>query len=121
MKYVNVITAVALFGVSLTVSAGDFLTGDAIKATVSGKTLIWEHLKKSKSGKSYYSEDGKLVGISNGSAREGSWKVDGDKLCVSWGKCMPLESDGKGGFYKVKGGSKRVVHITAIEDGNTVK
>ena len=35
-----------------------------------------------------------------------------------WGVCLAVESDGQGGYYKVKDGSKRVVHITHIQEGN---
>ena len=121
MRVKTFLTGVALCAASFSVSAGDFLTADQLKAAVSGKTLIWEHMLKSKSGKSYYAADGTAMGISNGKDREGTWKVEGNELCISWGKCMPMEADGKGGFYKVKGGSKRVLHIKSVEEGNTVK
>ena len=75
---------------------------------------------KGKSGESYYAADGKLVGVANGSEREVEWQIDGESLCVSWGRCLAIEPGGKGGFYKVKGGSKRVVHITTLKDGNTL-
>ncbi len=121
MKMKSIVTVVFLCSASFSVVAADFMSGDEIKAAVSGKTLTWEHMIKSKSGQSYYAADGKLSGVSNGSAREGTWKVDGNELCVSWGKCLAIESDGEGGFYKVKNGSKRVVHIKLVEEGNTLK
>lgn len=100
--------------------SGDFLSGEQITKTFSGKTVQWEHMFKSKSGKSYYSKGGKLTGVKNGSKREGEWHVDNDELCVSWGKCLAIESDGNDGFYKVKNGSKQVVHIKSVTDGNTL-
>jgi len=105
---------------SFSVTAADFLSEDQAKAALSGKTLTWEHMIKNKSGKTFYAEDGSLKGISNGSPREGKWHMDGNKVCVSWSKCLPIEADGNGGYYKVKNGSKRVVHITKAEDGNTL-
>ena len=121
MKLKSIVMAAALCSASFSVVAADFMSGEQIKATVSGKTMTWEHMFKSKSGKSYYAEDGTITGIKNGSPREGTWKIEGDNLCVSYGKCLAIEADGNGGFYKVKNGSKRVVHVTVIEDGKTVK
>lgn len=100
--------------------SGDFLSGDQITKAFSGKTIQWEHMFKDKSGKSYFSTDGKLTGIKNSSIREGKWHVENDELCVSWGKCLAIEPDGKGGFYKVKNGTKQVVHIKSVTDGNNL-
>ncbi len=120
MKLSYIATGIALFAASLSASAGDFMNGEQIKAAVSGKTMTWSHMIKSKSGKSYYAEDGKVTGVANGTPREGTWSIEGDNLCVSYGSCLAIETDGEGGFYKVKNGSKRVVHIKLIEEGNTV-
>lgn len=115
----NIVIATCIAFTSLSAQAGDFLTGDQIKEAFSSRTITWEHMFKNKSGKSYVGDDGTIIGISNDDKREGKWHIDGDKWCVSWGKCLAIESDGNGGYYKVKGSSKRVVHITKIEDGNT--
>ena len=120
LKIKSIATGICLLCISFSAFAGDFLTGEQIKAALSGKTAQWEHLFKSKSGKSYFAEGGTLIGVTNGSKREGTWHVDGDKLCVSWASCLTIESDGEGGFYKVKGGSKQVVHYKALSDGNTL-
>jgi len=118
MKNIVIATCIAL--TPLSIHAGDFLSGDQIKETFSGKIVIWERMIKSKSGKTYLSYDGSAAGVSNGNKRDGKWHVDGNKWCVSWGSCLAIESDGNGGYYKVKGSSKRVVHMTKIEDGNTI-
>jgi hypothetical protein len=109
-----------LLALPLCGSAAEFLNGEQITATFAGKTAAWQHLKKSTSGRSYTAADGTIVGIKGDDRQEGTWRVDGDKLCVSWGSCLAIEPDGNGGYYKVKGGSKRVVHITSVEDGNTL-
>lgn len=113
--------AIALTALCLPLSAfaGEMLSGDQIKQTFSGKTVHWEHMKKAKSGKTHLGTDGSVVGIENGKKRTGSWEVKGDQWCMSWGRCLAVESD-NGIYYKVKGGSKRVTKITKIEDGNTV-
>ena len=118
MKFKTVATGLVLVSASLSVAAADLMTGEQIKSVVSGNTVTWEHMFKSKSGKSYYSEDGTLTGVMNGSSRKGTWKVEGNQICVSWGNCREMESDGEGGYYKVKNGTKRVVRYTRVEDGN---
>ncbi len=120
MKKNSIIAGLCLLALPMSVFAGDFLSGEQIKSAISGKTVQWEHMFKSKSGMTYYSADGTITGVQNGNKREGTWHVDGDKLCVSWGKCLAIEPDGNGGYYKVKGGSKRVVHIKSVSDGNTL-
>jgi len=120
LKIKSIVVCISLMGIPFSGYAGDYLNGDQIKKTFSGKTIQWEHMFKSKSGKSYYAEDGSLTGVQNGSKREGKWHVDGNRLCVSWGSCLAIEADGNGGFYKVKGGSKQVVHIKALSEGNTL-
>lgn len=112
--------ALALFIFPATGMAVDFLSGEQVTSAFSGKTVEWKHLKKNRAGKTYYAADGKITGVSNGTEREGSWHVDGDKLCVSWGKCLQIEADGEGGYYKVKKGSIRVVHLTNIKEGNAL-
>ncbi len=115
-----VLVAVSVLSLPFSTQAGSFLSGEEISEALSGKTLHWEHMFKNKSGKSFYGRDGLLVGVANGSKREGKWHISGSDVCVSWEKCLALESDGKGGYYKVKNGKKRVVHIKAAEDGNTL-
>ena len=94
------------------------MSGEKITEAFTGKTVQWTHMTKSRSGTSYYAEDGSLTGEKNGKKRKGKWHLEGDKLCVSWGNCLAIESDGNGGYYKVKGQSKRVVHITSVSESN---
>jgi hypothetical protein len=120
LKIRNFVFGISLLCIPFSTFAGDFLGDEQITKTFAGKTVQWEHMHKSKTGKSFYDEDGTLTGVANGAKRAGKWHVDGGKLCVSWGSCLAIESDGNGGLYKVKGGSKRVVHIKSLSDGNTL-
>ncbi|MET0049406.1 MAG: hypothetical protein ABW066_16640 [Sedimenticola sp.] len=120
MKIRTIAVSALLMFVSATGYAGNSLSGDEIKEAWAGKTMVWKHMTKSRSGKSYFAADGSLIGVTNGKKREGKWHIDGNKVCVSWSKCTTVQSDGNGGFYKVIKGSKKVVHITAVEEGNTI-
>ena len=120
MKIRNIIIGFGLLCVPFYGYAGDFLTEDQIKVAFSGKTVTWEHMFKDKSGKSYYAPDGKITGKKNGAKREGTWSVEDNKLCLSWGKCRKIEADGNGGYYKVKGEKKRVVKYISVTDGNNL-
>ena len=116
LKTRKIVSGVGLLCIPFLVFAGNFLTGEQITKAFAGKTVQWEHMIKNKSGKTYFAEDGTLIS----SKHNGKWHVDGDKLCVSWGNCLTIESDGNGGFYKVIGGSKQVVHIKSLSYGNTL-
>lgn len=120
MNAKTVTLSLALFALPLSAAAGDYLkTSEEIRDAFSGMTLTWKHLHKDKAGKSYLTEDGRIIGVSNGEKRAGTWKVKGDSLCVSWGQCLGIEADGEGGYYKVKG-DRRVVHIMKVEYGNNL-
>jgi hypothetical protein len=49
-------------------------------------------------------------------------KYEECKLCFTTGKkiCREIESNGKGGFYLVKDGSKRVISIGKVDQGDTI-
>ncbi len=102
--------------------SGKKLTGDEIKAIFVGNTFHWRHAKRSDSGKTYFEKNGTSKGVKNGQSRKSGWAVRGDKLCFTGEKkiCREVESNGKGGYYLVKNGSKRVVVIEKIEPGNTI-
>ncbi len=115
------VSLVMLPGISF---AGGALTGEQILAAFQGKTVHWEHTKRSDTGMNYYDESGKLEGIKNGSKREGHWKVVWDELCFDTGSkniCRTVASDGDKGFYLIKNGTKKVIHITKIDEGNTLQ
>ena len=83
MKIKLVILSALLLFVSSTGFAGGTLTGAQIKKAWAGKTLVWKHMFKNRSGKSYYAADGSLMGVSNGKNRKGKWYIKGNKVCVS--------------------------------------
>ncbi|WP_260295232.1 hypothetical protein [Sedimenticola hydrogenitrophicus] len=114
---------------------GEILSGSEIKQTFSGKTVDWENPGGSKSGKSYFSEDGTITVVKNGekdpfqkafkrgvvNQRTGGWSISGDNLCFSWKGCLAIEADGNGGYYELQGGSKRKLHYKNIAHGNTLQ
>ena len=119
MRITSIIAIVSLLCFPLSGFAGETLNGDQLKETFSGNTFEWQHLFKNKYGKTYYAADGKIKGIINGSKREGTWHISGNEICLSWGKCSPIESDGNGTYYK-SNGFKRVLRMKKLGDGNLI-
>jgi len=117
MRITNIIAITGLLCFPLSGFASETLNGDQLKETFSGNTFQWQHLLKSMYGKTYYAADGTLTGTLNGSKREGTWHISGNEICLSWGKCIPIESDGNGNYYK-SNGFKRVLRIKKLGDGN---
>ncbi len=61
MNTARMILGACLLALPLSVSAGEFLSGEQITATFAGKTTAWQHMKKSDSGRSYTAADGTIV------------------------------------------------------------
>lgn len=101
-------------------SAGK-LTGDEITTLLVGNTYHWKHVTRSDSGKSYFNPDGSSKWAKNGNSGKSGWAIKGDQLCFTGNKkiCRDVQADGKGAYYLVKNGTKRVVHIYKIESGDT--
>lgn len=101
--------------------SGKKLTGDEIKTLLVGNTYHWTHVTRSDSGKSYFNPDGSSKWAKNGSSGESGWAIKADQLCFTGNKklCRDVQADGKGSYYLVKNGSKRVVKIFKIEQGDT--
>lgn len=115
-KQVTTDTAMA----SKTSMSGKKLTGDEIKTLLVGNTYHWKHVTRSDSGKSYFNADGSSKWAKNGNSGESEWAIKGDQLCFTGNKklCRDVQADGKGSYYLVKNGSKRVVKIFKIEQGD---
>jgi hypothetical protein len=96
------------------------LTGDEIKALLVGNTYHWKHVTRSDSGKSYFNPDGSSKWAKNGNSGKSGWAIKGDQLCFTGNKkiCRDVQADGKRAYYLVKNGSKRVVKIFKIEQGD---
>ena len=101
--------------------SGKKLTGDEIKTLFVGNTYHWKHVTRSDSGKSYFNPDGSSKWAKNGNSGKSGWAIKGDQLCFTGNKklCRDVQADGKGSYYLVKNGSKRVVEIFRIEQGDT--
>lgn len=116
MRTKNLIVVLLLLLFPISGFAGSSLNDTQIKEAFSGKTVEWQHLFKTKYGKSFFSDDGSITGIKNGKKRNGKWHVSGDKLCTNSG-CSTIESDGNGTYYK-SNGSKKVIRMKVLGDGN---
>lgn len=104
--------------------AGDYLSGEEIKSTFTGKTAIGQHLKKDEVVKSYFAEDGSYKRVLAGGSVKGTWWVDDGMLCVrvkgkTKDRCQRVRSDGAGGYEKVKMEKDiPIVHFKSLEDGD---
>lgn len=96
------------------------LTGNEIKTLLVGNTYHWKHVTRNDSGKSYLNPDGTSKWTKNGNSGKSGWAVKADQLCFTGNKkiCRDVEADGKGAYYLVKNGTKRVVKIFKIEQGD---
>lgn len=118
MRITSIVVIVGLLYFPLSGFAGETLKDAQIKETFSGKTTKWQHLFKTRYGKTYYAADGTLTGTINGSKREGTWHIAKNELCFSWARCFQIKSDGKSTYYLVVNGVKKVVRVTILGDGN---
>lgn len=117
MRTINTIAIVSLLCFPISGFTGEVLNRDQLKETFSDSTFEWQHLFKSMYGKTYYAADGKVTGTKNGSKREGTWHISGSEICLSWGNCASIESDGNDTYYR-SNGFKRVLRIKKLGDGN---
>ena len=116
MRTKNLIVALLLLIFPISGFAGSSLNDAQINEAFSGKTVEWQHLLKTVYGKSFFSNDGSIIGIKNGKKKNGNWHVSGDELCTDSG-CSTIESDGNGNYYK-SNGFKKVIRMKVIGDGN---
>ena len=94
-------------------TAGEPMSGNAIKQTLSGKTAVGQNLLKGFPLRDYFAADGSLVSTRpNGRRFAGKWwLVDTENLlCVRFNDFQPdkkfchrLVADGKGGYDRLVG------------------
>ncbi len=120
------LAAIACSLFMLTAHAGDYLSGDEIKSTFSGKTGIGQHIKKDQGVKSYFAGDGAFKSVlSGGKTRKGTWFVEGKLLCFrihgeTKDRCRSVRKDGGGGYELIRKNKKgpAIVHFESLEDGD---
>jgi len=125
IRNICIIAIVAFCG---TATAGEKLSGDALKAAYNDKTLIGVHFKLGGS-KSYYSADGSVASVAEGSKRTGKWSISdsGDQRCVKWDHhpknlCHYLEKNGDGTYALVHGTKGfTITEVSEILDGDQTK
>ncbi|GIL00962.1 MAG: hypothetical protein BroJett030_08610 [Alphaproteobacteria bacterium] len=84
------------------------MTGSELKAAFVGKPLKWQTADGKIRGTASYKADGSAAATGNfGSftSDTGSWRINGNKLCVKWKKirggkerCYTVEAKGRGKF-----------------------
>ena len=90
-------------GASSWVSAGEEMSGEQIKAMMSGNTAYGKHTRKDKHGYSFRRADGTFVGWNNEDGRRsGTWGVQGNKYCRTpegeENRCFELSDNGDGTY-----------------------
>lgn len=105
-----------LFTLSQASHAEKMLSGEEIKALVTGKT-IYVTQGSSAQWRQYFAADGS-------SARDNGdtsvWHVEGDKHCNTAAKnnpCLPIRDNGNGTYDRVKSDGNPAVTFTKIIDG----
>ncbi len=128
MRSIVAMLMICIISVMSTTTIAANLTGEEIENNYSGNTNEWQSLKQKPMnpkwrapwGRTYFSPDGKLEGTIKGKSRTGTWRIDGDQLCINWKKerCRFVEQDGKAGFYGInpKNG-KKAVHVKKVHTG----
>ncbi len=107
MRYRNLVTctALALGLMSAAAFAKDVLSGDQIKALISGNTTYGKSLQKRQEGHGFHREDGIFLGWnSSDGAVKGTWRVSGDRYCRKLeGKdefCNEVRDNGDGTYTR---------------------
>lgn len=99
-------------------AGGKKLSGDEIKALITGKTVSVTRKKDGKQWKMFFGADGKA--FEEAGSAKGDWKVDGNTQCSMWvngkAKCATIVDLG-GGKYARTNGDKVFVTWDAFADG----
>lgn len=107
------------------------MTGEQIKLLVSGKTVSGRHLRKDFPLKTYFAQDGFVVGLAKGNERKGKWWVNKKNMqCIKWSHrdrkfCLIVRDNGDGTYTKIRHKKRKnkkvpVVLWIKFEQGNTL-
>lgn len=94
--------------------AGKVLSGDEIKALVTGKTVTVE--APGGGWKQYFAPDGSSE---RDNGENSTWSIEGDKHCNTAAKlrCAPVEANGDGTYARLKPDGRPAVSWTKFVDG----
>ena len=104
-----------LFSISQVCHAEKMLSGDEIKALLTGKT-VYVTLNSSTQWRQYFAADGSSA-RDNGETSE--WSVDGDKHCntAAATRCAAIRDNGDGTYARLKPNGSTAVTWTKIVNG----
>lgn len=113
-EIVSSLAIASLWALSTPGMAGKLLSGDEIKALVSGKTVT---VSAPKGGwKQYFAPDGSS---DRDDGEKSTWSVEGDKHCNSAAslKCAQIQDNGDGTYARLKPNGSPAVTWTGFADG----
>jgi hypothetical protein len=113
---------------STTSLAGEYMSADAVKSLLTGKTADGKHHKKDFSYSIYFDPAGTLIRVKDGETRTGKWRVDDEgKHCVTWDdegkqRCFPFKDNGDGTISKYRlidySDDIKIITLSNIRKGN---
>jgi hypothetical protein len=117
----SVVTVIALLTLVPALSFADkkILSGDEIKALITGKTVFVTRQNDGAQWKVYYTADGKTLSSESGA---GTWEVKDGKHCNSGVKlkCAQVTDLGDGTYARLKPNGDVAVTWTKIVDGKDI-
>lgn len=106
-----------LFSLSQACHAEKMLSGDEIKALITGKTVYVVVPNSSTNWRQYYAADGSSA---RDNGQTSTWQVEGDIHCNTAAKnnpCLPIRDNGNGTYDRMKSDGSPAVTWTKIIDG----
>lgn len=105
--------------------AGKTLSGDEIKALVTGKTIESEHLIRDFTFKVYFDKDGETAyrTLPNGNIKETTYSIKGNRHCIFWqgkDRCAQIQENGDGTYYRVNFRGKKTIKWNNVSDGKNL-
>ena len=109
----RIVIATLLATATVSMAAADWtaLTGEEITALLSGNTV------KSSDFTEFYDANGSVRGAEGDTKYKGTWRVDGDKLCVDFAQfnykdCLTVQKDGSAYRFITKDKKPKVTVVT---------
>ena len=117
---IHLVAAISLLAVTQPAQSEETLSGDQVKALISGKTIYVTVIKNGKTWKMYHGPDGISV---NSGGKEGKWYISekgehcNELVKKAKFKCARIVDMKDGTYERVSSDGERLVKWTRIIDG----